>query len=114
MSSAYPPLYRRSMVAPSCQRCGRLLAPNRVYCQYCGYSNVPLRVEKAVQRSTFAVTAKSESIELAAFEERRRRSQKLEDQSSTRPRFPAQVYVQSALPQMQQSDQDAMNPPIMP
>jgi Domain of Unknown Function (DUF1080) len=96
MSSAYP-LYRRSMVAPTCQRCGRLLASNRVYCDYCGYSNVPLQVEKAVRRSSFTNTAESEAVVPVALEEKRQ-SQMLEHQRLARPYFPAQVYVQSMLP----------------
>src|SRR6266700_555419 len=107
MSSAYP-LYRRSMIAPSCQRCGRLLAPNRVYCEYCGYSNVPLQVEKAVQRSHFANTAKSEAVVPVALEEKRR-SQALEHQRLARSHFPAQVYVQSVLPRVLQADQYSTN-----
>jgi 3-keto-disaccharide hydrolase len=103
MSSAYP-LYRRSMVAPSCQRCGRLLAPNRVYCEYCGYSNVPLRLERTVQKSSFTITAKSEAI-VPVVLETKRRSQALEVQRSVRPQFPAQVYVQSVLPRAPQAEQ---------
>jgi hypothetical protein len=103
MSSAYP-LYRRSMVAPTCQRCGRLLASNRVYCDYCGYSNVPLQVEKAVRRSSFTNTAESEAVVPVAREEKRQ-SQMLEHQRLARSYFPAQVYVQSMLPKTLQTGQ---------
>jgi len=79
--------------------CGRLLSAEPVYCGYCGYSNVPLQVEKAVQRPFFADTAKSEAV-VPVVLNRSSTSDLRAPTFSQNPNFPSTGFnVQSMLPQ---------------